>query len=154
MAPHDSDLAHLYGVTTFNLNKAVKRNPDHFPSDFMFQLDPKEHERLIFQSGISNIGRGGRRFAPFAFTQEGIAMLSSVLRSPRATQVNIAIMRAFVKLRRALAENRELFQRIERLEGKIELHDTDIRLLYQDLHDLKKNPPPPPEKSISVKGFK
>ncbi len=95
----DSDLAALYGVSTGNLNKAVRRNLDRFPEDFMFQLHPEEAEALRFHSGISNKGRGGRRYLPYAFTQEGVAMLSSVLSSPTAVQVNIAIMRAFMRLR-------------------------------------------------------
>ena len=97
----DSDLAALYGVTTGNLNKAVSRNRDRFPSDFMFQLSAEEAEDLIFQIGRSK-GRGGRRHCPYAFTEQGIAMLSSILNSDRAIRVNIAIMRAFVKLRQML----------------------------------------------------
>jgi len=92
----DSDLAQLYGVTTFNLNKAVKRNQDRFPEDFTFQLSKEEYQALRFQIGISKEGRGGRRFLPYAFTEQGVAMLSSVLRSKRAVMVNIAIMRVFV----------------------------------------------------------
>src|SRR4029077_1306460 len=95
----DADLARLYGVATKNLNKAVKRNASRFPSDFMFQLSPKEVHSLGFQSGTSKPGRGGRRYAPYAFTEQGVAMLSSVLRSARAVQVNVAIMRTFVRLR-------------------------------------------------------
>jgi hypothetical protein len=100
----DADLAMLYGVTTGNLNKAVKRNQQRFPPDFMFQLSDEETAALIFQSGRSN-DRGGRRHNPYAFTEQGMAMLSSVLRSERAVQVNVAIMRAFVSLRRMLASN-------------------------------------------------
>jgi len=103
----DSDLAALYGVTTGNLNKAVSRNRERFPSDFMFQLSAEEAEDLIFQIGRSK-GRGGRRHRPYAFTEQGIAMLSSILNSDRAIRVNIAIMRAFVKLRQMLETNREL----------------------------------------------
>src|SRR5262245_23313382 len=106
----DSDLAALYGVTTGNLNKAVQRNRDRFPSDFMFQVTAKEAEHLIFQIGRSK-GRGGRRHPPYAFTEQGIAMLSSVLNNDRAIRVNIAIMRTFVKLRQALDTNRELAQK-------------------------------------------
>jgi hypothetical protein len=94
----DADLAQLYGVATKNLNKAVKRNASRFPSDFMFQLSSKDLQT----------GRGGRRFAPYAFTEQGIAMLSSVLRSTRAVQVNVAIMRTFVRLREMLATHEEL----------------------------------------------
>ncbi len=107
----DADLAALYGVSTANLNKAVRRNHDRFPEDFMFQLKAKEAAILIFQSGISRSkqrGWGGRRGEPYAFTEQGVAMLSSVLRSDRAVRVNIAIMRAFVQLRRALATHEEL----------------------------------------------
>ena len=94
----DTDLAKLYGVTTFNLNKAVKRNGDRFPEDFMFRLSAQETAALTSQSGISKPrGRGGRRSAPYGFTEQGVAMLSSVLRSKRAIQVNIAIMRAFAR---------------------------------------------------------
>src|SRR6202047_2761837 len=107
----DADLAQLYGGTTGNLNKAVKRNQARFPGDFMFQLTGKETESLIFQSGRSK-GRGGRRHRPYAFTEQGVAMLSSVLNSERAVQVNIAIMRAFVKLREILTTHRELAGKI------------------------------------------
>jgi hypothetical protein len=105
----DSDLAQLYGVTTGNLNKAVNRNRDGFPSDFMFRLTTEETEHLIFQIGRSK-GRGGRRHHPYAFTEQGVPMLSTVLNSARAVKVNIAIMRTFVKLRRMLETNRELAQ--------------------------------------------
>jgi len=99
----DSNLAQLYGVTTFNLSKAVKRNRDRFPEDFCFQLSKEEHQALRFQIGISKVERGGRRFPPYVFTEHGVAMLSSVLRSRRAIQVNIQIMRTFAKLRRILS---------------------------------------------------
>jgi len=113
----DADLARLYGVTTGNLNKAVKRNQGRFPGDFMFQLTDKETERLIFQSGRSK-GRGGRRHRPYAFTEQGVAMLSSVLNSERAVQVNIAIMQTFVQLRRLMDSNADLARKIESLEKK------------------------------------
>jgi ORF6N domain len=113
----DADLARLYGVTTGNLNKAVKRNQGRFPGDFMFQLTGKETESLIFQSGRPK-GRGGRRHRPYAFTEQGVAMLSSVLNSERAVQVNIAIMRTFVQLRRLMDSNADLARKIENLEKK------------------------------------
>jgi len=104
-----TDLAILYGISNSNLNKAVSRNRDRFPRDFMFRLTAKEHVLLIFQSGIAKPrGRGGTRYLPYAFTEQGVAMLSTVLRSERAVHVNIAIMRAFVELRRAVATNEEL----------------------------------------------
>ena len=113
----DADLARLYGVTTGNLNKAVKRNQRRFPGDFIFQLTEKETENLIFQSGRSK-GRGGRRHRPYAFTEQDVAMLSSVLNSERAVQVNIAIMRTFVQLRRLMDSNADLARKIESLEKK------------------------------------
>src|ERR1700730_2067256 len=113
----DADLAQLYGVTTGNLNKAVKRNQARFPGDFMFRLTEKETESLIFQSGRSK-GRGGRRHRPYAFTEQGVAMLSSVLNSERAVQVNVAIMRTFVQLRRLMDSNADLARKIESLEKK------------------------------------
>src|SRR3989304_935083 len=115
----DSDLAELYGVETFNLNKAVKRNIDRFPSDFMFQLTKEEADSLRFQIGMSKTtGRGGRRYLPYAFTEQGVAMLSSVLNSKGAVQVNIAIMRAFVRLREMIASNKELAKRFDDLEKR------------------------------------
>lgn len=102
----DEDLAELYGVETFNLNKAVKRNAERFPNDFMFQLT-KEEYNLIFQSGIARSAHGGRRHMPYGFTEQGVAMLSSVLNSKKAIQINISIMRTFVKMRDALINNQK-----------------------------------------------
>src|SRR5439155_1156178 len=113
------DLAALYGVTTGNLNKAVKRNLERFPEDFMFQLTPDEQGDLIFQSGISSQRHGGRRKPVSGFTEQGVAMLSSVLRSKRAIQANVAIMRAFVRLREALFLHKELAHKLTELERKI-----------------------------------
>jgi hypothetical protein len=117
----DSDLARLYGVTTGNLNKAVNRNRGRFPLDFMFQLSAEEAERLIFQFGISK-GRGGRRHLPHAFTEQGVAMLSSVLNSERAVKVNIAIMRAFVRLREVLEAIRQLMAPPQKPHREIGFH--------------------------------
>lgn len=111
----DSDLAMLYGVETYNLNKAVKRNIQRFPDDFMFQLTKEEWENLTFQNGISS-GHGGRRFLPYAFTEQGIAMLSSVLKSERAIAINIQIMRTFVQIKQFALENKELTKRLAELE--------------------------------------
>src|SRR5258706_1428361 len=108
----DRDLAHLYGVMTFNLNKAVRRNVRRFPPDFMFRLTSIEYDALRFQIGILKRGQHAK-YLPWVFTQEGVAMLSGVLRSSRAIQVNIAIMRAFVRLRHALASSQDLTRRIE-----------------------------------------
>ena len=123
----DSDLADLYGVTTFNLNKAVKRNIERFPLDFMFQLTNQELSVLIFQIGISRSESwGGRRTNPYAFTQEGISMLSSILRSDQAVQVNVTIMRAFVKLREMLISHKDLAQKIELLQQKYDNQFTEV----------------------------
>src|SRR5204862_4427096 len=131
----DSDLAALYGVTTGNLNKAVARNRDRFPLDFCFRLRRDEAERLIFQFGISNT-RGGRRHLPYAFTEQGVAMLSSVLNSERAVQVNIAIMRAFVRLRQTLETNRELARNFSGLERRVGKHDEEIAAVIEAIRQL------------------
>ena len=139
----DSDLATLYGVTTGNLNKAVKRNVDRFPSDFMFQLEPEELAHLKFQFGIPSWG-GRRRSRPYVFTEQGIAMLSSVLNSERAVKVNIAIMRAFVKLRRMLDTNRELAQKFSELERRVGKHDEEIVEILEAIRQLMTPPEKPP----------
>lgn len=116
----DKDLSELYGVTTGNLNKAVKRNIDRFPDDFMFQLNKKEFESLIFQNGISKkTGRGGTRSLPYAFTEQGVAMLSSVLKSKKAVEVNIQIMRVFVRIRELLLTHKDLREQVEAVDKKV-----------------------------------
>jgi DNA-binding PadR family transcriptional regulator len=130
----DSDLAALYGVTTGNLNKAVKRNAKRFPIDFMFQLDAEEVANLKFQFGISSWG--GRRRRPYAFTEQGVAMLSSVLNSERAVKVNIAIMCAFVKLRETLDTNRELATKFTELERRVAKHDEEIAAILEAIRQL------------------
>jgi hypothetical protein len=146
----DSDLAELYGVETFNLNKAVKRNPDRFPSDFMFQLTKDEYEVLIFQFGISKRkGRGGRRTTPFAFTEQGVAMLSSVLNSERAVRVNILIMRAFVRFREMLAfDKQDLYLKLGELEKMYTSHDVEIKRILACIRDLVQPKNPPQERQI------
>jgi ORF6N domain len=136
----DSDLAILYGVTTGNLNKAVKRNHQRFPPDFMFRLTDEEAAALIFQSGRSK-ERGGRRHNPYAFTEQGVAMLSSVLRSERAVQVNVAIMRAFVGLRRLLGTNEALARKLAELERRLKGHDQAIKSLFDAIRELMAPPP-------------
>ncbi len=131
----DFDLARLYGVTTGNLNKAVRRNHDRFPADFMFQLTAEETKSLIFQIGISK-GQGGRRHFPYAFTEQGLAMLSSVLNSERAVKVNIAIIRAFVKLRQALETNRELAHKFSELEKRVGKYDEEIGAILEAIRQL------------------
>jgi len=132
----DSDLAELYGVTTSNLNKAVKRNQDRFPKDFMFQLSKGEFENLRFQIGISsfqNTSHGGRRYFPFVFTEQGVAMLSSVLSSKRAVNVNIDIMRTFVRLRQIVLSNKDLTQRVDELEKK---YDLQFKIVFDAIRKL------------------
>lgn len=144
----DADLAKLYGVETKTLNRAVKRNRTRFPQDFMFQLTTEEAVALRCQIGTSKPGRGGRRYLPYAFTEQGVAMLSSVLRSERAVQVNVAIMRAFVSLRRMLAGNHALARRLAELECRLEGHDASIRSLFEAIRQLMAPPPAPPKPEI------
>lgn len=139
----DADLANLYNVATGALNRAIKRNAERFPQDFMFQLTREEAEALRCQFGISNDTRGGRRYLPFAFTELGVAMLSSVLTSPRAVQMNIAIMRTFVRLRQVMAENRELERRIESVELQQREHASIISAVVEEIQDLRQHPEPP-----------
>lgn len=140
----DSDLATLYGVETKALNRAVKRNLDRFPEDFMFQLTREEADALRFQSGTSNKGRGGRRYLPYVFTQEGVAMLSSVLHSPRAVAVNIGIMRAFIRLRQMALSVDELVRKVGTLERK---YDDQFKIVFDAIRQLLA-PPDPPRKKI------
>jgi hypothetical protein len=142
----DVELARLYEVETKNLNKAVKRNRDRFPEDFMFQLTREEIESLRFQTGTAKPGRGGRRTLPYAFTEQGVAMLSTVLRSRRAVLVNIEIMRAFVKLRRILESHKELAHKLEEIE---KTYDAKFRTVFAAIRELMSHPsrhpaPPPP----------
>jgi hypothetical protein len=144
----DADLATLYGVTTFNLNKAVKRNIDRFPGDFMFQLTVKEAGSLRFQIGMSKPqGRGGRRYLPYVFTEQGVAMLSSVLRSKRAIQANIEIMRSFVRLRQFLAAHRKLAEKLAEVEHKIGTQEEQIQMIFEAIRQLMK-PPEPKRRNI------
>ena len=139
----DSDLADLYRVETFNLNKAVKRNLDRFPQDFMFQLTKAEAEALRFQIGMSKqAGRGGRRYLPYVFTEQGVAMLSSVLKSKRAVQVNIAIMRAFVRLREILATHKDLAREMEDLKRKQQAQGAQIEAILDAIERLVEAPEP------------
>lgn len=131
----DSDLAVLYDVTTFNLNKAVKRNLERFPDDFMFQLSDSEFQNLIFQNGISS-SHGGRRHPPFAFTEQGVAMLSSVLHSDRAIRMNVEIVRAFVKLRKLIGTHEELAQKIGELEKKVRGQGGEIRIIFATINTM------------------
>jgi hypothetical protein len=142
LSPH---LASLYGVEARALNQAVKRNKERFPDDFMFQLDAHEYDNLKSQFVISSWG-GSRRAPPYAFTEQGVAMLSSVLNSGRAVQVNIEIMRAFVRLREVMATNRELSLKLIELERKFGTHDEQIRRIFDVIRELMAAPEPEPPK--------
>ena len=139
----DSDLAELYRVLTKNLNLAVRRNIERFPEDFMFQLTKEEAESLRLQFATSNVGRGGRRYEPYAFTEHGVAMLSSVLNSHRAVQMNILIIRAFVRIRELLATNKDLAARVEKLEAAQKEHASIIGILAEEIDELKRLPDAP-----------
>ena len=141
----DSDLAELYQVPTKVLNQAVMRNLVRFPKDFMFQLSPSEARNFRAQNVTSSSPHGGRRYAPLAFTEQGVAMLSSVLRSKRAVQVNIAIMRAFVRLREILTSNKDLARKVEEMEKK---YDKNFKVVFDVLRKLMTPPPTPPRRAI------
>lgn len=152
----DASLAFLYGVSVGRLNEAVKRNRDRFPADFMFQLTREEFDSLRSQIVTSNLKSqiaisssdwGGRRHPPYAFTEQGVAMLSSVLRSKTAVQVNIEIMRAFVRLREILASHKDLANKLEALERKFEGHDKHIRSPFEAIRQLMA-PPEPKKRKI------
>ncbi len=149
----DSDLAALYQVETKILNKAVSRNRDRFPDDFMFQLTSEELESLRFQFGTSNEGRGGRRYLPYAFTEQGIAMLSGVLTSKRAVEVNVAIMRTFVRLRQLLATHEELAHRLDQLEWRQSEQDGTVHYVFETIQQLIKAPEPAKELKRKSIGF-
>ena len=138
----DSELAELYRVPTGTFNQAIKRNRNRFPGDFMFQLTAVETKSLRSQIVISNSGRGGRRYRPYAFTQEGVAMLSSILNSNRAVQVNIAIMRAFMKMREMASTYSNLARKLAELESRCDSHDDNIKLVFHTLKELIQTPAP------------
>ncbi len=150
----DEDLADLYGVETKRLVEQVKRNLERFPSDFMFQLDRAEADSLRSQIATSTGGRGGRRYAPYVFAEQGVAMLSSVLRSKRAIAVNIEIMRTFVELRRAAISYAALQQRLADLEremnGRLDEHDEQLGKVFKALHRLIA-PPMSPKRPIGFR---
>jgi phage regulator Rha-like protein len=136
----DADLAKLYGVPAKTLNQAVKRNASRFPADFMFQLTVEEATALRSQFVTLKTGRGQhRKYRPYAFTEQGLAMLSSVLHSERAIQVNIAIMRAFVQLREMIGSNKELARRLNDLEKK---YDSQFRVVFEAIRELMAEPTP------------
>ena len=133
----DADLATLYQVPVKALNQAIKRNPERFPIDFMFQLTKQELANLRSHP-VTSSSHGGRRYLPFAFTEEGVAMLSSVLRSPRAARVNVEIMRAFVRMRLLIASNEELRRKLDELEKKYDKHDKQFTGVFAAIRELMK----------------
>lgn len=145
----DRDLANLYGVETKVLKQAVRRNIARFPADFMFELNKQEFATWRSQFVTSKSDKMGLRYPPMAFTEQGVAMLSSVLRSPRAIEVNIAIMRAFVHLRKSYASKKEIEKKLKELEGHLEKHDDDIKLIFEAIRQLME---PPKEKTGKI-GF-
>ncbi|MDR2244965.1 MAG: ORF6N domain-containing protein [Burkholderiales bacterium] len=145
----DSDLAELYGVPTGRFNEQVKRNIDRFPSEFMFQLTDKEYECLRSQFAISKKGRGGRRYSPYAFTEHGAIMAATVLNSPKAIEMSIYVVRAFIRLREMLSSHKELAAKLEALEHKVGSHDQAISGLINAIRQLTA---PPEEKKRGI-GF-
>lgn len=147
----DSDLAELYGVTTKSLNQSVKRNAERFPDDFAFQLSQQEFTALRSQIVTAKKGRGGRTEPPWVFTEQGVAMLSSVLRSPMAAKVNVEIMRTFVRLRRLMATPGELVEQLTKLAETVQLHDEQIKVISQVLQQMLEKPEPP-KRRIGFRG--
>lgn len=148
----DSHLAELYQVPTKRLNEAVKRNRKRFPDDFMFQLTIHEADALVSHSVIANLrsqnatsSHGGRRYLPYVFTEQGVAMLSSVLNSERAIAVNIAVMRTFVRLRQILATHKDLAGRLRAMEKK---YDQKFKVVFEILRQLMEPPPDPPKRPM------
>jgi hypothetical protein len=137
----DRDLAEMYGVAPKVLNQAVRRNNRRFPEDFMFQLSKEESESLRSQSVTLKIGRGHHaKYLPYAFTEQGVAMLSSVLNSDRAIEVNIAIMRAFVRLREMLSSHKDLARKLDEMEKK---YDSQLKVVFEAIRQLMAPPTPP-----------
>jgi len=146
----DSDLAAIYGVTTAALNQAVRRNEARFPADFRFQLSPEEAEGLKSQSVTSNSRRGGRRKRPWAFTEHGAIMAASVLSSPRAVEMSVFVVRAFVRLRDFARTHAELGKQLATLERRVIAHDADLKQLFTTLRRLLE-PPKQPRPQIGFK---
>jgi len=141
----DEDLAGLYDTETRILTRAVRRNLDRFPEDFMFQLSDQEVANLRSQFGISSSSYGGRRYRPLVFTEQGIAMLSTVLRSKKAVQVNIEIMRTFVKLRKFISSNRELARKLAELEQR---YDQQFKVVFDAIREIMLPRDPPKKRRI------
>ena len=151
----DADLAELYGVPTKALIQAVKRNLARFPPDFIFLLTSEEFGALRSQNVTSNTptGRGGRRYAPFAFTEHGAVMLASILKSKRAMEVSVFVVRAFVRMRRILTEQRQLALKLAELESKLGTHDENFKVVFDAIRQLMQKPKPAPEAPKRKIGF-
>ncbi len=132
----DTDLAELYGVPVKRLNEQVKRNQERFPPDFMFRLSGEESDALRSQSATSKTGHGGRRYAPYAFTEHGAIMAATVLNSERAVEMSVFVVRAFVRLREMLATNQQLASKIDELEQRLDTHDASIQDLIEAIREL------------------
>lgn len=145
----DADLARLYGVETRAFNRAVKRNADRFPADFVFQLTREEMDNLRCQFGTSSLGYGGRRYLPYAFTENGAVMSANVLNSPQAVRTSVFVVRAFVKMRELLGSTGELARQLKALEAKLtarlDVHETAIVEVLQRIMDILNPPPLPPD---------
>jgi len=144
----DTTLARLYGVETFRFNEAIKRNTDRFPEDFCFRLNHEEVESLTSQFAMSKIGRGGRRTLPWAFTEHGCLMAATVINSPRAVQMSLFIVRAFVQMREALAVNATILKRLAEIDRTLIEHDSALRAIWHQLQPLLQPPPEPPKQRI------
>jgi phage regulator Rha-like protein len=153
----DSDLAKVYGVTTTRLNQQVRRNTDRFPADFAFQVTADEFAGLMLQIATSKKRRGGRRKLPLVFTEHGAIMAANVLNSPRAVQMSVFVVRAFVKMREALSQNRHLAEKLAELErrltGRLDVHEQAIVHILDEIKKLMEPPPPPPEPKHREIGF-
>jgi len=143
----DSDLAELYGVQVRHLNQQVKRNAKRFPPAFRFQLSPQEFKILRSQNVISSEGHGGARYRPYAFTEHGAIMAATVLNSERAIEMSVFVVLAFVRMRRAIAANRQVLAKLAEVERRLETHDADIQDLMDAIRELI-NPPDPPRRRI------
>jgi len=146
----DSDLARLYGVPTKRLNEQVRRNLERFPPDFMFQLSVEEASALRSQFATSKLGRGGRRYLPYAFTEHGAIMLANVLNTPRAAEVSVYVVRAFVRLRQLAGTNVAMAEKLAELERRVMGHDDAIRSLVRTIRQLME----PPDKTRRSIGFR
>jgi ORF6N domain len=153
----DRDLAEIYGVPTFRFNEAIKRNRHRFPADFMFQLTRGEFDSLRSQIAMSKTGRGGRRTLPYAFTEHGALQAANVLRSKRAVQMSLFVIRAFIKMRETLLGTRELAKKLAALEKKLssrlDIHEAAIVQVLQEITQILNPPPPPPEPPRRSIGF-